>query len=40
MILYAKQKERHSGSEQMYGYQWGKAVVGGIQRLGLTYMHY
>ena len=38
LILFAKQKTRHSSRDQRYRYQGGKE--GGIGKLGLTFIYY
>ena len=39
MNVRAKQKQAYGCREQGYGYQEGKWGVGGIGRLGLTYVY-
>ena len=39
-ILFMKQKQSRRCRNQIYGYQGGRGVVGRIERLRLTYIHY
>ena len=40
VILFAKEKWRHRGREQIYGCQEGEGCVGGIGILESTHIHY